>query len=142
MYTKYKIVPFCPYHFVRTILSIPFCPYHFVRSPYKDACNIMLLSFTAGLQAADKRHLVHFNEIRMHPHYHPPTRKSVITTRDMITRQLAMYRIVWEIARYFVFIVLALMITNIRRDYNIFLLNYSYKLCLFDQKSYKQVHIS
>jgi len=21
MYTKYKIVPFCPYHFVRTILS-------------------------------------------------------------------------------------------------------------------------
>src|SRR6218665_6349 len=44
IYTKYKIVPFCPYHFVRTILSniilsAPFCPYHFVRyhfvrSPY------------------------------------------------------------------------------------------------------------
>src|SRR6218665_2161360 len=37
MYTKYKIVPFCPYQFVRTILSntilsIPFCPYHFVRT--------------------------------------------------------------------------------------------------------------
>src|SRR6218665_4043614 len=38
MYTKYKIVPFCPCHFVRTILSVyhfvhtlPFCPYHFVR---------------------------------------------------------------------------------------------------------------
>src|SRR6218665_2246679 len=61
MYTKYKIIPFCPCHFVRTILSntilsvyhfvhtilsvpfcpipfclytilsIPFCPYHFVR---------------------------------------------------------------------------------------------------------------
>src|SRR6218665_3736346 len=27
MYTKYKIVPFCPYHFVHTILSVPFCPY-------------------------------------------------------------------------------------------------------------------
>src|SRR6218665_100737 len=44
MYTKYKIVPFCPYHFVRTILSntilsvyhfvytilsVPFCPLPF-----------------------------------------------------------------------------------------------------------------
>ena len=28
MYTKYKIVPFCPYHFVHTILSI----YHFVHT--------------------------------------------------------------------------------------------------------------
>ena len=28
MYIKYKIVPFCPYHFVR----IPCCPYHFVRT--------------------------------------------------------------------------------------------------------------
>src|SRR6218665_2213013 len=37
MYATYKIVPFCPYHFVRTILSntilsVPFCPYHFVRT--------------------------------------------------------------------------------------------------------------
>src|SRR6218665_844113 len=44
MYTKYKIVPFCPYHFVctiltntilsvyhivHTILSVPFCPLPF-----------------------------------------------------------------------------------------------------------------
>src|SRR6218665_1247287 len=36
MYIRYEIVPICPYHCVRTILSntilsIPFCPYHFVR---------------------------------------------------------------------------------------------------------------
>ena len=31
MYIKYKIVPFCLYHFVR-IPTIPFCPYHFVRT--------------------------------------------------------------------------------------------------------------
>src|SRR6218665_1898834 len=36
MLTKYKIVPFCPYHFVHTILSntilsVPFCPYHLVQ---------------------------------------------------------------------------------------------------------------
>ena len=37
MYTKYKIVPFCPYHFVQYhffqyhSVCIPFCPYHFVR---------------------------------------------------------------------------------------------------------------
>ena len=34
MFTKYKIVPFCPYHFVHTILSntlvsVPFCPLPF-----------------------------------------------------------------------------------------------------------------
>src|SRR6218665_1680576 len=64
---KYKIVPFCPYHFVRTIssntilsvyhfvhtiLSVPFCPipfcpytilsvYHFVRIPF---CPYTILS--------------------------------------------------------------------------------------------------
>jgi len=27
VYTKYKIVPFCPYHFVLTILSNTICPY-------------------------------------------------------------------------------------------------------------------
>src|SRR6218665_1251530 len=33
MYTKYKIVPFCPYHFVRTILSNTILSvYHFVRT--------------------------------------------------------------------------------------------------------------
>src|SRR6218665_2238911 len=49
MLTKYKIVPFCPYHFVHTILSnailsvyhfvhtilsVPFCPLPFGRSPF------------------------------------------------------------------------------------------------------------
>src|SRR6218665_2799999 len=54
MYTKYKIVPFCPYHFVHTILSntilsvyhfvrtilsipfcpIPFCPYTILSVPF------------------------------------------------------------------------------------------------------------
>src|SRR6218665_3129095 len=33
MYTKYKIVQFCPYHFVQYhFVRIPFCPYHFVRT--------------------------------------------------------------------------------------------------------------
>ena|SRR6218665_1751134 len=33
MYRKYKIVPFCPYHFVQYyFVCIPFCPYHFVRT--------------------------------------------------------------------------------------------------------------
>jgi len=33
MYTKYKIVPFCPYHFVHTILSNTILSlYHFVRT--------------------------------------------------------------------------------------------------------------
>src|SRR6218665_1072050 len=33
MYTKYKLVPFCPYHIVRTILSNTiFSVYHFVRT--------------------------------------------------------------------------------------------------------------
>src|SRR6218665_3636130 len=33
MYTKYKIAPFCPYHFVPYhSVRIPFCPYHFVRA--------------------------------------------------------------------------------------------------------------
>src|SRR6218665_98420 len=33
MYTKYKIVSFCPYHFVQYyFVRIPFCPYHFVRT--------------------------------------------------------------------------------------------------------------
>src|SRR6218665_527953 len=33
MYTKYKIVPFCPYHFVRTILSNTILSvYHFVHT--------------------------------------------------------------------------------------------------------------
>src|SRR6218665_1804578 len=33
MLTKYKIVPFCPYHFVQYhFVPIPFCPYHFVRT--------------------------------------------------------------------------------------------------------------
>src|SRR6218665_1402484 len=29
VYTKYKIVPFCPYYFAHTILSVPFCPLPF-----------------------------------------------------------------------------------------------------------------
>src|SRR6218665_1674076 len=52
MYTKYKIVPFCPYHFVRTILSntilsvyhfvhtilsVPFCPLPFC--PVTNTCH-------------------------------------------------------------------------------------------------------
>src|SRR6218665_1082741 len=33
MYTKYKIVPFCPYHFVNTILSNTILSvYHFVHT--------------------------------------------------------------------------------------------------------------
>src|SRR6218665_3687719 len=33
MLTKYRIVPFCPYHFVQYhFVRIPFCPYHFVRT--------------------------------------------------------------------------------------------------------------
>src|SRR6218665_1450744 len=33
MYTKYKIVPFCPYHFVHTILSnTSLSVYHFVHT--------------------------------------------------------------------------------------------------------------
>ena len=51
MYTKYKIVPFCPYHFVHTILSntilsvyhfvhtilfVPFCPLPFCPVTIKD----------------------------------------------------------------------------------------------------------
>src|SRR6218665_1540916 len=56
MYTKYKIVPFCPYHFVRTILSntilsvyhfvhtilsVPFCPLPFCPIPF---CPYTILS--------------------------------------------------------------------------------------------------
>src|SRR6218665_3647726 len=57
MVTKYKIVPFCPYHFVRTILSntilsvyhfvhtilsvpfcpLPFCPVTLAEGPYLAA---------------------------------------------------------------------------------------------------------
>src|SRR6218665_4139642 len=41
-------VPFCPYHFVRTILSptilsVPFCPYHFV--PYHFVHTILSVQF-------------------------------------------------------------------------------------------------
>src|SRR6218665_480929 len=49
MYTKYEIVPFCPYHFVRTILSntilsvYHFVRYHFVRSPFLTLQNFSLL---------------------------------------------------------------------------------------------------
>src|SRR6218665_2921405 len=57
MYTKYKIVPFCPYHFIRTILSntilsvyhfvhtilsVPFCPLPF--------CPVTLQSPVPNLQ--------------------------------------------------------------------------------------------
>src|SRR6218665_2732786 len=55
MYTKYKIVPFCSYHFVQyhfvhTFLSVPFCPYHFVRSPNETPQNITDISYTSGTQ--------------------------------------------------------------------------------------------
>src|SRR6218665_202899 len=63
MYTKYKIVPFCPYHFVHTILSnnilsvyhfvhtilsVPFCPLPFC--PVTDAmCYFMCIYLSVCL---------------------------------------------------------------------------------------------
>src|SRR6218665_1642184 len=50
MYTKYKIVPFCPipfcpYHFVQYhFVRIPFCPYHFVRYHFvRSPCEAFAL---------------------------------------------------------------------------------------------------
>src|SRR6218665_4028087 len=59
MYSKYKIVPFCPYHFVHTILSntilsvyhffhtilsVPFCPLPFCTVTPVGHCSLLAIS--------------------------------------------------------------------------------------------------
>src|SRR6218665_301274 len=61
------LVPFCPYHFVRTILSISFCLYSFIHygdlysassrlllRSATDPCTVKKMSFEAGVECVRK----------------------------------------------------------------------------------------
>src|SRR6218665_1290399 len=51
MLTKYKIVPFCPYHFVQYhFVCIPFCPYHFVPYHFVQSPSVCYRGCTAHTQ--------------------------------------------------------------------------------------------
>src|SRR6218665_3756633 len=77
MYTKYKIVPFCPYQFVRTILSntilsvyhfvhtilsvpfspIPLCPYTILSIPF---CTYHFVRYHFVLQPGNHQQLIRY----------------------------------------------------------------------------------
>ena len=78
MYTKYKIIPFCPYHFVPTILSTTilsvyhvvhtilfvyhFVHYHFVRSPIRQVikCGFLIPLIFLGVGPKIEEYYSHY----------------------------------------------------------------------------------